>query len=153
VGSAFIVIYAPAFNNIPGIFQTNKPVLVQAFIPEPARIEKKVALNDSQQNRLLTLFGKGDIDQAIVMDKLAQLKREKEELEANINKLSKSVEQKIDLKSARERLREYCSRVRDNLNNYTFQEKKQTFYTIYRFEVQAGSIICDCDTTASSLLS
>ena len=54
-----------------------------------------------------------------------QLKKEKQELEAQVNRLNQSVEQKIDLKLAQERIEQYCSRVRDRLNNYTFQEKRQ----------------------------
>jgi len=33
--------------------------------------------------------------------------------------------QKIDLNSAKERTQQYCSRVRNNLVNYTFREKRQ----------------------------
>jgi len=56
---------------------------------------------------------------------LNQLKKEKQELEAQINRLNQSVEQKIDLKLAKEKIEQYCSRVRNKLNNYTFQEKRQ----------------------------
>lgn len=92
---------------------------------EIARIQKKIANNDSQQQRLLTLFGNGSIDESAVVGKLSQLKKEKQEFEDQINRLSKSIEQKIDINAAKERIEQYCKRVGRNLDKCTLQDKKK----------------------------
>jgi hypothetical protein len=47
------------------------------------------------------------------------------------NILTKSAEQKTGLISARERIQQYCSRASDNLNNNTFQDKRQALDAFY----------------------
>ena len=92
---------------------------------EIARIQKRIATNDSQQQRLLTLFGNGGIDESAVVGKLSQLNKEKQEFEEQINRLSKSIEQKIDINAAKEKIEQYCKRVRVNLDKCTLQDKKK----------------------------
>jgi sRNA-binding protein len=74
---------------------------------------------------LLTLFGNGGIDESAVVDKLGQLNKEKQEFEDQINRLSKSIEQKIDINAAKEKIEQYCKRVRANLDKCTLQDKKK----------------------------
>ena len=74
---------------------------------------------------MLTLFGNGSIDEIAVVDKLSQLKKEKQEFEAQINRLSKSIEQKIDIDAAKEKIEQYCKRVKRNLDKCTLQDKKK----------------------------
>jgi len=92
---------------------------------EIARIQKRIATNDSQQQRLLTLFGNGGIDGNAIVGKLSQLNKEKQEFEDQINRLSKSIEQKIDINAAKEKIGQYCKGVRVNLDKCTLQDKKK----------------------------
>ena len=92
---------------------------------EIARIERKINLNSKQQDRLLTLYSNSDVDQVNILDILGQLKKEKEELEAQVNKLNRSCDEKIDMEQARQKIEQYGSRVRNKLNNYTYHEKRQ----------------------------
>jgi site-specific DNA recombinase len=92
---------------------------------EVARMQKKIATNETQQQRLLTLFGNGGIDQDAVLDKLSHLKKEKQEYVEQANRLSKSIEQRIDITEARKRIDQYCKRVKDNLDKFSLQSKKR----------------------------
>jgi len=92
---------------------------------EIARIQKKIAVNDSQQQRFLTLFGNGSINEDAVVDKLSQLKEEKQQFEDRISRLAKSMAQQIDINTAKEKIQQYCKRMKRNLDKCTLQDKKK----------------------------
>ncbi|MCJ7515382.1 MAG: hypothetical protein MUO89_05385 [Dehalococcoidia bacterium] len=128
----------PAWNKVKEVIEHPKMILAELkkradasrsgngrIEKEIARIQKRIANNDSQQQRLLTLFGNGGIDESAVVGKLSQLNKEKQELEDQINRLSKSIEQKIDMNAAKEKIEQYCKRVRLNLDKCTLQDKKK----------------------------
>lgn len=104
---------------------------------EIARIQKRIATNDSQQQRILTLFGNGGIDENAVVDKLSELNKEKQQYEDQVNRLSKSIEHKIDLNAAKEKIEKYCKRVRKNLDKCTLQDKKKALNAL---DVQIAAI-------------
>ena len=92
---------------------------------EIARIQKKITANDTQQQRLLTLFGNGSIDEGAIVEKLSQLNKEKQDYEDKVTKLSKSKEQLININSAKEKIEQYCQRVKANLNKCSLQDKRK----------------------------
>jgi hypothetical protein len=63
--------------------------------------------------RLFGLCGDGGIDQDAVLDKLSQMKKEKQEYVEQANRLSKSIEQRIDINEARQKIDQYCKRVKN----------------------------------------
>ena len=74
--SALIIVYPPAFDNIPGVFQTNKPILVQApclnchgsreqIVPEVLQIIDKRYQNDKAVNYQI-----GDLRGAVSIQKV-----------------------------------------------------------------------------------
>ena len=70
------------------------------------------------------MFGNGGIDESAIVGKLSQLNKEKQEFEDQINRLSKSIEQKIDMNAAKEKIEQYCKRAKDNLNKCSLQDRK-----------------------------
>jgi site-specific DNA recombinase len=92
---------------------------------EIARFQKKIGSNETQQQRLLTLFGNGEIDQSAVTDKLGQLKKEKQEFQDQLNRLSKLLEKRIDINDVKEKIHQYCKRVKTNLGKCSFSTKRQ----------------------------
>jgi len=92
---------------------------------EIAKIQKKTAADDGQQQRFLTLFGNGSINESAIVDKLSQLQKENQGFEEQISRLSKSMAQQIDINTAIEKIQQYCKRVRRNLENVRFRIRKR----------------------------
>jgi len=83
------------------------------------------ASNETQQQRLLTIFSNGGIDRDAVLEKRCQLKKDKQENEAQLTRLNKLLERQINTQAAREKIEQYCKRVKANLNKCTLQGQKQ----------------------------
>ena len=59
------------------------------------------------------------------MDKLSHLKKEKQEYVEQANGLSKSIEQRIDIYEARQKIDQYYKKVKSKLDKFSLQGKKQ----------------------------
>ena len=59
------------------------------------------------------------------MDKLSHLKKEKQEYVEQANGLSKSIEQRIDINEARQKIDQYCKKVKSKLDKFSQQGKNR----------------------------
>ncbi len=91
---------------------------------EIQKLKRKLKSYESQEKRLLQMFRYGEINQDYVLDELNQLKKEHDADEKKIKDYVETKERLKSLERAEIKLAEYCQRLRHNLDNATYQEKR-----------------------------
>lgn len=73
----------------------------------------------------MQLFRYGEINQDSILDELNQLKKEREADKQKLEDYTRAKEHLGNLELAEMRLAEYCQRLRHDLDNATFHEKRE----------------------------
>ena len=92
---------------------------------EIQKLKRKIKSYDSQERRLVQLFRYGEINQDSILDELNQLKKEREADKQKLEDYTRAKEHLGNLELAEMRLAEYCQRLRHDLDNATFHEKRE----------------------------
>jgi len=92
---------------------------------EIQKLKRKIKSYDSQERRLVQLFRYGEINQDSILDELNQLKKEREADKQKLENYTRAKEHLGNLELAEMRLAEYCQRLRHDLDNATFHEKRE----------------------------
>jgi predicted RNase H-like nuclease (RuvC/YqgF family) len=92
---------------------------------EIQKLKRKINSYDSQEKRLVQLFRYGEINQDSILDELNQLKRERQADKLKLDDYTRTKEHLENLENAEIRLAEYCQRLRHDLDNATFYEKRE----------------------------
>ena len=79
---------------------------------------------DAQQKRLVKLFRHGEVTEDYILDEMNQLKKDREEDEQHLCRLRETKEQLAKLATAEIKLNDFCQRVRQNLSQCTFADKR-----------------------------
>jgi len=89
-----------------------------------ASIEKRLDKYQAEEKQLIKLFRHKDIDENTILDEIAQLKKDRKEDEDKLTELTWLKEQTVDINLADKQIREYCNKVKQNLDNCSFQNKR-----------------------------
>lgn len=89
-----------------------------------AKMKRRINTYDSEEKRLIKLFRHGEIDENSILDELNQLKNERKEDEAVLAQYNETKRQLDNLIDAEVKLNEYCERVKQNLANSSFEQKR-----------------------------
>lgn len=91
---------------------------------EIATLRRKVRGYDSQKSRLIKLFRHDEISEDSILDELNQLERDRQVDEEKLANLIRAKEQLAKIAKAEVKLNEFCERVRQNLSQCTFADKR-----------------------------
>ncbi len=92
---------------------------------EIQKLKRKIKSYDSQEKRLIQLFRYDEINQDSILDELNQLKKGRDADKQKNENYIKTKERLGSLERAEIKLAEYCQRLRHNLDNATYQEKRE----------------------------
>lgn len=124
---------------------------------EIGTLRRKIRGYDAQEKRLIKLFRYGEITQDSILDELNQLKKDHQDDEEKLANLCRAKEQLTKLAKAEIKLNEFCQRVRLNLSECSFADKRlvlealdiKVIATPEQVEIK-GAIPIEATTTQSS---
>jgi len=86
---------------------------------------RQVQNYQNEERRLITLYRYGEIDDIdYILDQISRLKKIRQDAEERLSQLVQLEQQQANLQNAEIKLNEFCSTVRHNLDNCSFQEKR-----------------------------
>ncbi len=91
---------------------------------EIATLRRKIRGYDAQEKRLIKLFRYEEISQDSILDELNQLKNDRQADGEKLANFCQAKEQLAKLAKAEMKLNEFCQRVRQNLSQCTFADKR-----------------------------
>ena len=93
-------------------------------IPFLYALKKRINSYDFEERRLIRLFRHGEISEDSILDELNQLKKDREEDNGRLAHCAETRKRLTSLVKAEIKLIEYCERVRQNLDNCSFEDKR-----------------------------
>ena len=92
---------------------------------EIQRLKRKLKSYDPQERRLIQMLRYEEVTQDIVLDEMNKLKRERESDKQQLENYMFTRERIASLEKAELQLKDYCRRLRKNLDNATYQDKRE----------------------------
>jgi site-specific DNA recombinase len=96
-----------------------------AINEEVAKLERLVKSLDEQRQRVIKLYRFGDVDDEYVEREMKQLNRLTANAEGTITQLKARAAMASDFEPLAQRVKQYCSRVRQNLEGFDFADKRE----------------------------
>ncbi|MFC1893183.1 hypothetical protein ACFLYR_03995 [Chloroflexota bacterium] len=87
-----------------------------------AKLKQRLQSYENEQRNLIKLFRYEEIDESHILNELERLKREHQSDEEQLAQLYEAQEQLDNLARVEMKLKEYCERARQNLEQLTFHE-------------------------------
>jgi hypothetical protein len=89
------------------------------------RIRREIHACADQEQRLITLYMYGEIDDDYIRRKSGPLKQKRHGLQEELEELGRQKRTLEEIELAEDRVQEFCQRVRENLARLDFQDKQQ----------------------------
>jgi len=91
---------------------------------EVSRIQSSIRRLGDQERRLISLFGLADVTEDYVQREVERIKRARQALERDLGELEAQKQRVADLDGLSERVRTYCAKVAERLDEFDFDEKR-----------------------------
>ena len=98
---------------------------IESLEKEIKRLKRRIKGYDAQEKRLVQLFRYGEFNRDNILDELNSLKNELQKDSKTLEDYSETKERLSNLKTAQIRLAEYCQQLKRNLENASYQEKRE----------------------------
>ena len=113
---------------------------------EVDRLRREIHRCRGEESRYVRLYGKGGIDEDVLLEQIAPVKALREECESQLAQLEHQKAMRSEFDEAQERIQEYCRRVSEGLDKLDYEGKRET---LAAFDVRVLAVRGETRITAT----